>query len=307
MKKPLVTLIITTYNQDKLLEETIKSLKKKTNYKNYKIILVDDGSKKKIGEIFKKRFRDIDVIINKVNKGFSGANNIGMKYSLQKYFPDYFLLLNDDMEIIDKKSLDKLTIIGESNNKIGILGGQILYTDRTLQNIGNNIEGWKINRVTKFKKNSVFNVDSVMGCCFLIKKSVVERIGFLDEIYNPYLLEETDYCLRAKKEGFFVKCVSSVKIIHKKGKTIDSLNSSKKMFIRFKNDLIFSMRHLTWKNALFRIFVYLPIVAIFKKRKDTDDLKFKNFILRKDFMINLGLLFLAHIYNMKNVGKIYGN
>jgi len=49
------------------------------------------------------------------------------------------------------------------------------------------------------------------------------------------------------------------------------------------------LRNLGVTNALFRIFVYLPLVAIFKKKDDEAELKFRNFVLRKDFLINLGI------------------
>jgi GT2 family glycosyltransferase len=113
-----------------------------------------------------------------------------------------------------------------------------------------------------------------------------------------------DYCLRAKKKGFLIKSLSYIKIIHRKGKTIDSLKSSRNMFIRFKNDIIFSLRHLKIKYALFRIFIYLPLVAVFKKKRDEDEISLKTIKLRKYFFINIFLLIAAFFYDIKNIFKI---
>ncbi len=298
MDNKKIAIIITTYNQEKLLEICLNSLRKKTDYKNYKVYVIDDSGKGEIGKEIKKKFKWVEAIINKKNKGFSGANNVGIKNALNEYNPEYFLLLNDDTEVIDRSWLKKMIEVGENDKRIGILGCKIIYPDGSLQNIGGYIKKWKIDLELNEDKKEVFEVDHVMGACFMIKKEVIKKIGLLDEIYSPYLLEDTDYCLRAKKAGFKIVSIPFVKIIHKKGKSIDSLEDKKRLLVRFKNDIIFSKRHLKGWNKFFRIFVYLPLVAIFKKKKDTDELKPGKFILRKKFIRNLGLWFIAFFPKM---------
>ena len=293
MKEKKVAIIISTYNQKKLLEESLESLKKNTDYKNYRVFVIDDSGKGKIVKDIKKKFKGINITINKENKGFSGANNIGVKKAIKEYNPDYFLLLNDDIEIIDKTWLKKMIIAGESDNKIGILGCQLIYPDGSLQNLGGYMKKWKIELELRENLKEVFDVDHVMGAFIIIKKEVIQEIGLLDEKYNPYLLEDTDYCLRAKGRGWKIVSVPYVSIIHKKGKSIDSLDDKKRLLVRFKNDIIFSKKHLKGWNKFFRIFIYLPLVAVFKKKKDTDKLKLNKFILRNKFLRNLGLWFIA--------------
>jgi GT2 family glycosyltransferase len=291
MVEPKVAIIISTYNQKKLLEESLSSIRNKTNYKNYKVYVVDDSGKGEIGKDIKKKFRYVEVILNKKNKGFSGANNIGIKKALKEYNPDYYLLLNDDTEMTDKNWLKKMIDVGENDKKIGILGCKILYPDRSLQNLGGYLNKWKIELELSEKKKETFEVDHVMGAFLIVKREVVNEVGILDEIYTPYLLEDTDYCLRAKEKGWKVVSVPYVTIIHKKGKSIDSLEDKTRLLVRFKNDIIFSRKHLKGFNKFFRIFIYLPLVAIFKKKKDTDDLELSNFRLRKKPLRNLGLWF----------------
>ncbi len=96
MKK--VAIIISTYSQGKLLEKCISSLKNLTSYKNYRIYLVDDSGTGKIGKEMKKKFKFINLITNKENLGCSKSYNAGMKEALKNYNPDYFVLLNDDLE-----------------------------------------------------------------------------------------------------------------------------------------------------------------------------------------------------------------
>jgi len=303
MKLPKVAIIICTYNQDFLLRKCLFSLKSKTNYKNYKVFVVDDKSKKNIGVSIKKKFPWVDVTINKKNMGFGKSNNIGIKKALKEYSPDYILLLNDDTEIIQKNWLKEMIKVGENDENIGILGCKIVYPDKSLQNVGGLIRKWEITKITNFKGGDIFDVDHVMGAFMLIKKEVINKIGFLDEDFSPYLLEDTDYCLRAKENNFKIKSVSYVEVIHKKGKTIDSLKNDKSIIIRFKNDILFSKRHLKGFNRFFRIFVYLPLVAILKKKKDIGGFGIKNLQLRKDFLRNLYLWTLA--FNPKKHEKIW--
>lgn len=305
MDEKKIAIIISTYNQEKLLEICIDSLVKKVKYKNYKIYLVDDSGFGKIGKNIKKKFKFVNVIINKKNLGFSKSNNLGITEAINNYNPDYFLLLNDDAEIIQGDCLKKMIKIGENDGRIGVLGGKIVYPDLSLQNMGGYLKGWEIKKETDENKKKIFEVDHVMGAFFMIKKEVIEKIGLLDEIYSPYLLEDTDYCLRAKGYGYKIMIVPDVMVVHKKGKSIDTLNTAKKFFVRFKNDIAFSLRHMSLKNSLFRVFVYLPLVAILMKKNDIDELNLRNFVVRKDFILNLIMLFLSYIYSIINLKRIF--
>jgi len=305
MKSPKVAIIICTYNQDVLLEKCLLSLKNKTNYNKYKVYFVDDSGKGEIGKKIKKDFLWVNVTINKKNLGFAGANNVGIKKAIKEYNPEYFLLLNDDTEIIQKDWLKEMVEVGESDKKIGILGCKIIYPDGSLQNIGGYLKKWEIARELNENKKNPFEVDHVMGAFLLVKKEVIKKIDFLDENYNPYLLEDTDYCLNARKNGFKILSVPRVKIVHKKGKSIDSLKNKEIVKVRMKNDIYFSRKNLSGWNKFFRIFVYLPLVAILKKKKDIDGFEIKNLKLRKDFLKNLYLWILA--FNPEKHKKIWKN
>ena len=156
------------------------------------------------------------------------------------------------------------------------------------------MKGWKIESLGNVNRKKVFEVDHFMGAVMLIKKEVVEKIGFMDEVYTPYLLEDTDYCLRAQKVGFKVLMIPHVKVAHNKGKSINTLVNRKSLYNRFKNDITFSRRHLKFNDKIFRIFIYLPMVAIFSKKADEDELRFRNFCIRKGFLVNIGYLIKAY-------------
>jgi len=295
MKNPKVAIVIATYNQEKLLVECLKSLEK-TNYKNYRIFFVDDTGRG-IGKDIAKRF-NVELITTKGRSGQTGVWNAGIKKALEWGF-DYVLLLDDDMEFPDKDWLIKVVGLAESDNEIGMVGCNLIYPDGRPQNSRGYIKGWKITNERGHEKDPI-EVDHIVGCFMLIKRSVIDKVGLVDEIYNPYLLEETDYCLRVKKSGFKIFSAPYVDVKHKKHGTISTIPNPEKRFVRFKNDIIFSRRHFNFTERLFRFGIYLPMVAIFRKQRDEDDLELKNFSLRKEFIINLWMLVKAFRYVKEN-------
>jgi GT2 family glycosyltransferase len=300
-----VAVIVLTYNQKKMLEETLESVITKMNYKNYKIFLVDNGSEDRHDRMVLKKFPKVDVTRNEENLGYSKGNNVGIRKALKEYNPDYFLLLNDDMELNDKNFLKKMLEVAEKDKKVGVLGCQQLYTDLSLQDVGGHLRKWELTKILEFKKGAILDVDQFMGSTMLIKREVIDKIGPLDEIFTPFLLEDSDYCLRAKKAGYLVKVVTDAKIIHKKSKTVDSFSNTKHMYVRFKNDVIFSLRHMRLKDSMFRIIIYLPLVAVFRKKKDQERLtKLSNFKFRKEAIVNIGLLIGAYVKSILSLRRI---
>ena len=231
MKYPKVAIIISTFNQEKLLEKCLKSLRKKTNYENYKVFLIDDSGKGDIGRNMRKKFKWIIISINKKNLGFSKSNNIGIEKALKNYNPNYILLLNDDTEIIDGNWLKKMVEVGEGDKKIGILGCKVVYPDGNVQWVKNDTS------------SAIKEVDDVIGACFMIKRSVIEKIGLLDEKFSPVYGEESDFCFRALKKGFKLIYVGKTEILHYGSVSTKTIFDEKIWFLKKKHGI-----RLEWLN-----------------------------------------------------------
>lgn len=304
-KQPKVAIIIVTYNPDiKLLKECLNSIKKITDYKNYKVIISDNGSHNGVPELIKKKFKWVDLLENNANIYWAGGNNMGIKYALKKYNPDYYFLLNDDTKTIQKDWLKKMVETAESNEKIGIVGCKLIYPDGSLQHLGGYMKG-PFMTTGKESKKQVVEVDHVMGSALMIKKEVISKIGLIDEIFIPYLLDETDYCLRAKKAGFKVISDRRVKIIHYKGLTINKYKEITRNCVRMKNDSLFSLINLKLYFALLRILFYLPIVMILKKKNEKRPASFKNIIFRGKIFANFLNIIKGYYYILIHLKFIY--
>jgi len=303
MKNKKVAIIIVTYNSDlKLLRECLNSIKENTIYKNYKVIISDNGSTNGSNELIKKSFKWVDLLENKKNLYFAGGNNLGVKYALKKYNPDYFFILNDDVKIINKKWLSEVIKTAESDSKIGIVGINPIYPEGISQNVGGFIKGPLITLDKQAKGTKEF--DHVTAF-FLLKREVLEKVGLYDEVFSPYLLEETDYCLRVKRAGYKIISRTDIKMIHYKSVTISRDGELKINRVRLKNDIIFSLINLKIIYAFIRVFFYLPLVTLLKKKDDKGDVTIKNARFRKNFFKNLGILIKGYWFMITNLRMIY--
>ncbi len=169
--------------------------------------------------------RRLILIKNRGNYGFTGGNNTGMKFVLSVLNPDFVLLLNNDI-VTDPNFLSELIKAVETDIKTGIAGPKIYYYDsngRTniINFTGADLIPWKgsekrygVDEEDNGQWDKTMSVDKIEGSCMLIRKDVIERVGFFDESFFCYW-EETDLCIRAKKEGYKLIYVPNAKIWHK--------------------------------------------------------------------------------------------
>ncbi len=222
MKYPKVSIIILNWNGLKDTIECLESLKKIT-YPSYNVILVDNASAGNDVEVLKQRFGDyIHAIQNDKNYGYTGGNNIGIRYALEHTQPDYLLLLNNDI-VVSPDFLTALVHAAENDASIGIVGTKTCYYDfpDRIQSAGLKVSMWTgqsshigVKQIDEGQYDERREVDSLMGCCLLIKNNVIKKIGMLDESYFCYW-DETDYCARAREAGYKIMYVPQAKIWHK--------------------------------------------------------------------------------------------
>ena len=269
---PKVSIIIVNWNGKTDTLECLESLKN-NDYPNYEVVIIDNGSKEK----FQVSDPKIKVIYNKENLGFSGGNNVGIKYAL-KNKANYILLLNNDT-IVSNDFLSKMVKVAKRDDKIGMVGPKIYFhnektrlrpaTEGTTARqekiwfAGGKIN-WLYNKGTMIGYNEVDNgqydkpeiqkTDYITGCCVLVKKEVIKKIGLIPEEYFLYY-EDTDWSLKAQKQGY--KCVFTPKAtIWHKGSKSSIAESPSYIYYHIRNGLILAKKYAPW---YIKPFIYIDI------------------------------------------------
>lgn len=209
----------------------------------------------------------VKLIQNKENTGFARGNNIGIKYALS-IGSKYILLLNNDT-IISRGMTANLTDFAKTENNTGLVSPKIYFAKgsefhkdryenkdmgRILWYAGGIID-WKniyamhrgVDEVDTGQFDKTIQTDFATGCCLLVKKEVIEKIGFLDENYFLYF-EDVDYSLRARKAGFKVIYYGGINIWHKNALTSGKPGSDTHIYYQTRNRLYFGFKYAGFRT-----------------------------------------------------------
>lgn len=216
-----VSIIIVNWNSGKYLQETIESLEQQTQEINYEVIIIDNNSDKN-EESFKYIENVLDgkdnfrIIKSTENLGFAKANNQVMQIAKGRNF----LILNPDV-IFHNNVVKILSDYLDENTNVGMVGPKVLNPNGSFQQPCLRGKPYPkdtlfhlIGLAKAFSKNEYFNgyalwhLDreqiqncwALSGCCMMVKKSLFEQIGGMDEQFFMYQ-EETDWGIRTKNIG----------------------------------------------------------------------------------------------------------
>lgn len=212
MSYPLVSIIVVNWNGKEFLKECLKALSYQS-FKDFEIIIVDNGSKDGSVEFIRKNYPKCRIIGNSCNKGFAIGNNQGIKIANGKYIA----LINNDAEA-DPNWLIELLKIAEEDYSVGMVASKIylLGHDKILDNVGHLIYRDGINRGRGRLEKDYGQYDKreevlfPSGCAALYRKEMLDKIGLFDEDFFAYG-DDTDIGLRGRLAGW--KCVFAPKAI----------------------------------------------------------------------------------------------
>lgn len=262
-----VSVIILNWNGLKDTLELLESLSE-ISYSNYSVIIVDNNSANDEAEKLEKIYNGKAHIIKcKENLGFAGGNNVGIQYALEKE-TDYILLLNNDTKV-SPDFLEILISKYESTNKAGIVAPRINYFDEPKKIWS---DGGYISRLRgsgfAYSDKMESEVDSsdklvtfVSGCCMLISREVLQKVGLFDEKYFLYI-EDTDLCQRTIKAGYKILVSPQAKIFHKVSSSTKNRNTALPLYYTTRNRLYFTKKY--FNNSRYLTITYLIFTMIIK-------------------------------------------
>lgn len=262
-KNPTVSIIIINWNGLENTKNCLNSVLKITDVP-FNILLIDNGSAHDEYKKLKKQYNNkIDLYGLEKNTGFTGGVNFGLKIAQERYKPDYYLLLNNDT-IVEKNFLSALVKTASRDQKIGIVG-PVIYDFAQKNKIL--YSGGKINWLfarpihKKEKINKTEPATFITGCCFLIKKDLLNEIGLLDEKFFAYF-EDTAYCTLAIQAGFTCVIEPKAVIYHKESSSLGK-ESKVYTYLFSRNRILFvnNYAHLFYKFYFF-LFNLLKLLAV---------------------------------------------
>ena len=272
-----LSISIVNHNNKECLKGCLDSLYSHDPGISLEVIVVDNGSSDGSVESVKQSFPLVNVIENSENKGFVRANNQGIRASRGQCV----LSLNNDT-IIGNGTLGGLVRFMEEHPDVGACGPKVLNLDGSLQyqcrrsfpTISSSLSYFlKLHKVfpgskrfgqylmTHLNSDEAGEVDSVSGCCLLVRKEVIEKVGILDENYIMYG-DDLDWCYRIKQAGWKVYFVPDFQITHLGGQSSQSLHR-KCILLFYRAMVIFYRKHYAIKHSF--IINYLVYAGIWLK------------------------------------------
>lgn len=208
-----VSIVIPSRNQGKILDNCLKSIYEVSSYKNYEVIILDNGSdevmffqvvkkwKEKLGERFK-------VIELNVPFNYAKINN----YAANAAEGQYLLFLNNDVEVLEPKWMEHMMQHAQRPT-VGAVGAKLLYPNDRLQHAGVvfGVDGVAshafINQSLEDARvgdwvNKTANYSALTGACMMIRTALFFEMGGFDEEYEVDF-NDYDLCLRLIDKGYF--------------------------------------------------------------------------------------------------------
>ncbi|OIO45510.1 MAG: hypothetical protein AUJ28_04120 [Parcubacteria group bacterium CG1_02_37_51] len=263
------SIIIVSWNVATYLDQCLASLFKYC-YFDYEIIVIDNNSSDQTVALIKEKYPTVKLIVNEVNQGFAQANNQGVDQSTG----DFLLFLNPDTELIDN-SLEKAITYLTNHQHLGMLGVNILNSDQTNQISVRKFPSLYSQLITLLKLNNIFpslnqeyfqkdfdyhktqQVESIIGACMLIKRTVYQAIGRLDNDYFIWF-EEVDLCRRLNQKNFPVYYFAETKIIHHGKQSFKQIMTLSRQALFNRSMLIYFKKHQPWWQFMILV-ILLPL------------------------------------------------
>lgn len=292
-----VFISIINFNSKDVTLECLRSIEKLDKHNiELSVIVVDNASKDRFNTSIKFNNFKLKIINSNNNLGFSGGQNLGIKYALENG-ADYLVVLNNDT-ILDRDLISSITDSFSENiamvsPKIYFAKGYEFHGDRYSQDEKgkviwyaggqmdwNNLiakhRGVDEVDVGQYEKGS--ETDFATGCCMVVKADLFKKIGFFNEKYFLYY-EDNDLSQRARLAGFDIYYQPKAVLWHKNAASVGGSGSLLQDYYITRNRMIFGFKYasLRSKLALVRESVYMVVNGRKWQKKGVQDYYLRKF------------------------------
>ena len=209
---PLVSLLIPSRDRRELIETCVRSILTKTTYPNYEILILDNQSQDpgtlEFFEQIEQEDRRVRVLPYDQPFNYSAINNFGAGHAQGEILG----LLNNDLEIISPDWLGEM-VSHACRSEIGCVGAKLYYPDNTIQHAGVILGLWGVagHSHKHFPRSApgygnrllaIQNYSAVTAACLLVRHSIYQEVGGLNEEDLPIAFNDVDFCLRVQAAGY---------------------------------------------------------------------------------------------------------
>lgn len=264
-----IAIVTVDYNNHKDTDEYLNSSKiLDTSNLDVLWLVVDNGSDQSVADVVNKYPGYVWMQTGK-NLGFAGGFNRGIKYA-KEWGADFVLIINNDTLFSDKNLLKKMLQVFKNNPKAGVVSPKILFapeyefykerydkSDRgkiiwyaggtfDWDNVRSIHRG--IDDVDKGQYDLTEKTDFVSGCCVLVKREILEKVGYFEDKLFAYY-EDSDWIERIKKAGY-ERWYEGNSFIHHKVSRTSVAGSDWSDYLITRNRLWFGMKYAPNRTKL---------------------------------------------------------
>jgi GT2 family glycosyltransferase len=221
--RPLVSVIIPTRDKPELLEQTIRTVRERTGYDHYEIIVVDNDSREPATLAYLDGLAPPCRVLRWPGAfNFSAINNAGAKQAKG----EHLLFLNNDVEVLRPDWLSAL-IEHSQRPEVGAVGAKLLYPDGRIQHAGVvvGVCGLAVHAFRRWPgeppgahrlADLVRNCSAVTAACMMVRRGVFEQVGGFDEFLRV-VFNDVDLCLRIRGAGYRIVYTPLALLTHYEG------------------------------------------------------------------------------------------
>ena len=280
--EPLVCVIVITFNGKRHLDACFSSLRR-TEYANWRAMLVDNASTDGAAEFTAGAFPWVTVLRHETNFGFAGGNNRAMAAALDAG-ARHVVLLNDDTMILDPRWLSEAVALAGREPETGMIGFRLL--DKVPE------PPEAENRATV----SVSDAARIDGCALFMRGDLLRRIGLFDEVYFAYS-EEDDLQARALRAGARLRQLD-IPVYHYGAGTSKKF-PRKAAYLEIRNAIRYSVKNRNFFQTIARVIKLCDIVCspfpLFLDRNNQSHLRARSEL---SFFARLGIFSSAAAWNL---------
>ncbi|MFZ0616826.1 MAG: glycosyltransferase family 2 protein [Chthoniobacterales bacterium] len=213
-----ISIIIPTRDQAELLERCLHSLRDRSTYPDYEILIIDNGTTE---PKTLRLLEGLEWAINTRVLKYPGPFNFSamINRGAEEAKGSILCLLNNDTEVISPDWME--TMAAELMKEgVGVVGALLLFPNGTIQHAGDVVGGRDcVRHLDSTPDIDAYDVEAVTGACLMTRRDLFLKLGGLDEVNFPVAFNDTDYCLRVREAGQGVICTPRARLLHHEMKT----------------------------------------------------------------------------------------